>query len=90
LSCRGPRLTTRARPPRSAKGATGFSLGLRTDDLQGTYEDLKAKGVEFTDEPTDRFYGIDCGLRDPFGNHLRLVQPHAEPRQVDPAEFAGS
>ena len=72
------------------KGATGFSLGLRTDDLQGTYEDLKAKGVEFTDEPTDRFYGIDCGLRDPFGNHLRLVQPHAEPRQFDPAEFAGS
>ena len=72
------------------KGATGFSLGLRTDDLQKTYEELKAKGVEFTDEPTDRFYGIDCGLRDPFGNHLRLVQPHAEPRQFDPAEFAQS
>jgi catechol 2,3-dioxygenase-like lactoylglutathione lyase family enzyme len=72
------------------KGATGFSLGLRTDDLQKTYEELKAKGVEFTDEPTDRFYGIDCGLRDPFGNHLRIVQPHAEPRQFDPAEFAGS
>ena len=72
------------------KGATGFSLGLRTDDLHKTYEELKAKGVEFTDEPTDRFYGIDCGIRDPFGNHLRLVQPHAEPRQFDPAEFAGS
>ena len=70
------------------KGATGFSLGLRTDDLHKTYEELKAKGVEFTDEPTDRFYGIDCGLRDPFGNHLRLVQPHAEPRAMDPAEFA--
>jgi catechol 2,3-dioxygenase-like lactoylglutathione lyase family enzyme len=70
------------------KGATGFSLGLRTDDLHKTYEELKAKGVEFTDEPTDRFYGIDCGLRDPFGNNLRLVQPHAELREMDPAEFA--
>jgi catechol 2,3-dioxygenase-like lactoylglutathione lyase family enzyme len=72
------------------KGATGFSLGLRTDDVRKTYEELKARGVEFTDEPTDRFYGIDCGLRDPFGNHLRLVQPHAEPRPMDPAEFAQS
>ena len=57
------------------KGAMGFTLGLRTDDVHKTYEELKAKGVEFTDEPTERFYGIDCGLRDPFGNHLRLVQP---------------
>jgi catechol 2,3-dioxygenase-like lactoylglutathione lyase family enzyme len=72
------------------KGATGFSLGLRTDDCRKTYDELKAKGVEFTDEPTDRFYGIDCGLRDPFGNHIRVVEPHAEPRPADPAEFAQS
>jgi catechol 2,3-dioxygenase-like lactoylglutathione lyase family enzyme len=59
------------------KGATGFALGLRTDDVRKTYEELRAKGVEFTDEPTERSYGIDCGLRDPFGNNIRLVQPVA-------------
>jgi len=56
------------------------------------YEELRARGVEFTEEPTEHFYGIDCGLRDPFGNHLRLTQP-AEDDVVpdDPgAEFAGS
>jgi catechol 2,3-dioxygenase-like lactoylglutathione lyase family enzyme len=57
------------------KGGTGFALGLTTDDCRATYEELKAKGVEFTEEPTERFYGIDCGFRDPFGNHIRLVQP---------------
>ncbi len=72
------------------KGATGFTLGLETDDLYKTYEELKAKGVEFTDEPTERFYGIDCGLRDPFGNHIRLVQPVQGPLEPpDPAELAG-
>jgi catechol 2,3-dioxygenase-like lactoylglutathione lyase family enzyme len=70
------------------KGATGFALGITTDDCRRTCEELRARGVEITDEPTDRFYGIDCGLRDPFGNHLRLVQPHAQPREMDPAEFA--
>ncbi|MFD2083315.1 Catechol 2,3-dioxygenase [Actinopolymorpha cephalotaxi] len=56
------------------KGALGFSVGFTTDDCQKTYETLRAKGVEFTDEPTDRDYGIDCGARDPFGNHFRFVQ----------------
>jgi catechol 2,3-dioxygenase-like lactoylglutathione lyase family enzyme len=71
------------------KGATGFSLGIRTDDCRRTYEELKAKGVEFTEEPTERFYGIDCGLRDPFGNHMRLVQPAEGPIvPPDPSEFA--
>jgi catechol 2,3-dioxygenase-like lactoylglutathione lyase family enzyme len=59
------------------KGATGFALGLRTDDVRKAYEELRAKGVEFTDEPTERSYGIDCGARDPFGNHIRIVQPVA-------------
>ena len=72
------------------KGATGFALGIQTDDCRRTFEELKAQGVEYTDEPTDRFYGIDCGIRDPFGNHIRVVQPHAEPREPDPAEFAQS
>jgi predicted enzyme related to lactoylglutathione lyase len=58
-----------------SKGATGFCFGLTTDDCQKTYETLKARGVEFTDEPTQQPYGIDCGARDPFGNHFRIVQP---------------
>ena len=57
------------------KGATGFALGIRTDDCRRTYEELRAKGVEFTDEPTERSYGIDFGVRDPFGNNIRVVQP---------------
>ncbi|MFF1460392.1 VOC family protein [Streptomyces sp. NPDC058330] len=58
-----------------AKGAMGGSLIFTTDDCQKTYETLLGKGVEFTDEPTDRPYGIDCGLRDPFGNSIRFTQP---------------
>ncbi|OXM72122.1 MULTISPECIES: VOC family protein [Amycolatopsis] len=58
-----------------AKGATGGWIGLTTDDCRKTYEELLAKGVEFTQEPTERPYGIDCGLRDPFGNAIRINQP---------------
>lgn len=57
------------------KGATGGFLIFSTDDCRKTYETLKAKGVEFTEEPTERPYGIDCGLRDPFGNSIRFTQP---------------
>ena len=56
------------------KGAGGGWLGFVTDDAYATYEALKAKGVEFTDEPTERSYGIDFGLRDPFGNAIRIRQ----------------
>jgi predicted enzyme related to lactoylglutathione lyase len=62
------------------KGATGFALGLRTDDCRKTYEDLVAKGVDVTSEPTEQSYGIDFGVRDPFGNNIRVVQP--APAQV--------
>jgi uncharacterized glyoxalase superfamily protein PhnB len=73
------------------KGAGGFALGLRTDDCRKTYKELKAKGVEFIDEPTERFYGVDCGLRDPFGNNIRIVEPAPGPLvPPDPAEFAQS
>ena len=48
---------------------------LHDDDCRATYEELLAKGVEFTQEPTEQPYGIDCGLRDPFGNHIRFSQP---------------
>jgi catechol 2,3-dioxygenase-like lactoylglutathione lyase family enzyme len=57
------------------KGASGGHLFFTTDDCRKTYKELKAKGVEFTEEPTERPYGIDCGLRDPFGNHIRFSQP---------------
>jgi catechol 2,3-dioxygenase-like lactoylglutathione lyase family enzyme len=57
------------------KGAMGMAGIFRVDDIHKTYEDLRAKGVEFTEEPTERDYGIDCGLRDPFGNHIRIGQP---------------
>jgi catechol 2,3-dioxygenase-like lactoylglutathione lyase family enzyme len=57
------------------KGATGGHLFFTTADCQKTYEELRAKGVEITEAPTKRDYGIDCGLRDPFGNHLRFMQP---------------
>ncbi|MEQ7010780.1 VOC family protein [Actinopolymorpha sp. B17G11] len=61
------------------KGATGFTFGLTTDDCRKTYDVLKSRGVEFTQEPTEHFYGIDCGGRDPFGNHFRIVQLAPEP-----------
>jgi len=68
-----------------AKGATGFTVGFITEDCHKTYEELSAKGVEFTQEPTEHFYGIDCGLRDPFGNHMRFVQPAPEPLEIPQA-----
>jgi catechol 2,3-dioxygenase-like lactoylglutathione lyase family enzyme len=57
------------------KGAGGGWLGFQTSDCRQTYEELKAKGVEFTQEPVERWYGTDVGLRDPFGNAIRIVQP---------------
>jgi len=56
-----------------SKGATG-GLFFETDDCQATYEKLKGKGVEFTDEPTERPYGVDAGFRDPSGNQIRMIQ----------------
>lgn len=55
------------------KGLAG-TVFLTTDDCQASYEDLKARGVEFTEEPEDRPYGIDAGFRDPSGNAFRLTQ----------------
>ena len=62
------------------KGASGGWLGFITDDCRKTYETLSARGVEFSEEPTERFYGIDCGLRDPFGNAIRITQRFANPQ----------
>jgi uncharacterized glyoxalase superfamily protein PhnB len=56
-----------------AKGFAG-TVFLTTDDVRADYEQLKSRGVEFTEEPEERPYGIDAGLRDPSGNALRLTQ----------------
>ena len=56
-----------------AKGAGG-GLFFQTDDVQGQYEDLKSRGVEFTQAPEQRPYGIDAGFRDVSGNHIRLIR----------------
>ena len=66
----------------TAKGFAG-TVFLTTEDCQGTYEELKARGVEFTEEPHQMPYGIDCGFRDPSGNSVRLTQ------LADVAEQAG-
>lgn len=68
------------------KGALGAAAILTTDDCRATYEELRAKGVEFTEEPTERPYGIDCALRDPFGNPVRITQPASGP--VTAEDFA--
>jgi catechol 2,3-dioxygenase-like lactoylglutathione lyase family enzyme len=56
--------------------ATGAAGGLffSTEDAQKTYEELKSRGVEFTQEPTEQPYGIDAGFRDSSGNHFRMAQ----------------
>jgi predicted enzyme related to lactoylglutathione lyase len=56
------------------KGAVGGNLFFTCDDAWKTHAELQAKGVEVTEEPVDRGYGIDFGLRDPFGNHVRIAQ----------------
>jgi predicted enzyme related to lactoylglutathione lyase len=55
------------------KGFAG-TLFLTTDDVHSDYEALKDRGVEFTEAPEERPYGIDAGFRDPSGNNFRLTQ----------------
>jgi uncharacterized glyoxalase superfamily protein PhnB len=57
----------------TAKGFAG-TVFLTTDDCQASYEALKARGVEFSEPPEERPYGIDSGFRDPSGNSLRLTE----------------
>ncbi len=61
------------------KGAIGGGLFLTTDDAHGTFATLKARGVDIHDEPADRPYGIDFGIRDPFGNWIRIGQMFDNP-----------
>jgi catechol 2,3-dioxygenase-like lactoylglutathione lyase family enzyme len=66
------------------KGAAAW-IGFTTDDCRRTYEELVGRGVEFSEEPTEQSYGIDCALRDPFGNRIRIVQLAANPQAQAPA-----
>jgi catechol 2,3-dioxygenase-like lactoylglutathione lyase family enzyme len=56
-----------------SKGFAG-TVFLTTDDVRADYEELKSRGVEFTEEPEERPYGIDAAFRDPSGNSIRLTQ----------------
>ena len=64
------------------KGALG-GLFLLTSDVHATYAALVEAGVEVTQEPVEQPYGTDFGIRDPFGNHIRISQPNgASPQEV--------
>ena len=56
------------------KGAGGGWLAFTTDDVHATFAELKGKGVEITQEPMEQPYGTDFGIRDPFGNQIRINQ----------------
>jgi catechol 2,3-dioxygenase-like lactoylglutathione lyase family enzyme len=56
-----------------SKGASG-GLFFTTEDCRSSYEELAARGVEFTQEPTEQPYGVDAGFRDPSGNQFRMVE----------------
>jgi hypothetical protein len=58
------------------KGALG-GLFLVSDDVHASYAALVEAGVEVTQEPVEQPYGTDFGIRDPFGNHIRISQPNA-------------
>jgi catechol 2,3-dioxygenase-like lactoylglutathione lyase family enzyme len=57
-----------------AKGAAS-GLFFVADDVRATYEELKSRGVEFLQEPTEQPYGLDAGFRDVSGNNMRMMQP---------------
>jgi len=60
-----------------AKGFAG-TVFLTTDDAKASFEELRGRGVEFTEEPEERPYGIDSGFRDPSGNSFRLTQVRSD------------
>ena len=77
-------LTTPSRPlsddliaaMRRAQDEGGLpGVGVHVDDCRATYEDLKAKGVEFLQEPEERPYGVEALMRDNSGNWMVLVEP---------------
>lgn len=69
---------------RSLEAGTMHGLGLTVDDCRTTWEELRAKGVEFVQEPAERPYGIEAVARDNSGNWMVLVEPKA----FTPADFS--
>lgn len=67
-----------------AKGSMSGG-GLRVDDCRSTYDELKAKGVDFVQEPSDRPYGVEAVMRDNSGNWWVLV----EPKEFSQADLEG-
>ena len=61
--------------------AKGLGSGgiLTVDDCRASYEELRGRGIEFTEEPTEHFYGVDAAFRDPSGNQWRMTQPAPVP-----------
>ena len=72
-----PELSAQVKDLLAAGALSGPILG--TDDCRRTFEELSARGVEFTEEPNERFYGIDAAFRDPSGNPWRVVERVREP-----------
>ena len=56
-----------------ARGAAG-GLFFTTEDCRSSYKELKGRGVEFQQEPSEQPYGVDAGFRDPSGNQMRMVE----------------
>ncbi len=72
------------------KGAMG-GVVFQTDDCRKLYETLKSRGVkDFTQEPIEHPYGVDMGLRDPFGNQIRVLEPRAVTRERTKKEAAAA
>jgi catechol 2,3-dioxygenase-like lactoylglutathione lyase family enzyme len=61
-----------------AKGLTSTII-LSSDDVRAAYEKLRDSGVEIAQEPVDQGWGVDCEIRDPFGNRIRIGQPVQSP-----------
>jgi catechol 2,3-dioxygenase-like lactoylglutathione lyase family enzyme len=61
--------------------AKGLGAGgiLRVEDCRAAYDELRGRGVEFSEEPTEHFYGVDAAFRDPSGNQWRVTQPAPVP-----------
>ncbi|MCI3932222.1 VOC family protein [Streptomyces sp. AN091965] len=63
------------------KGTLGAALS--TDDIHGDYEKLKARGVDFLQEPQERPYGIEAIFRDDSGNWFSFTQPREGDLDLD-------
>ena len=62
------------RSRRSSRRAPRAGSSSRSTTARPTYEELRGRGVEFSQEPTEQPYGIDAGFRDPSGNQMRMAQ----------------